>query len=122
MRDELIAIIAMAPDPPPPPRLEDRLLVALFVFFSLYKGFRLVKTTRLGWSFATYNFVLAFLFSLAIFFLPFADFPAGVESGALTAARGLLVLAILWCVIEVEVSRRDLIEFGQRRRGGGQQT
>jgi hypothetical protein len=101
----------------------DLALGALFIFFATYKGIRLVKTTRLGWSFAIYNFVLAMLFFSSLFLWPNTHFPPPVEGAVSTMLRVALVLSIAWCVGEVELSRKSLREDGSgARRGGGQQT
>jgi predicted transporter len=89
----------------------DLALIAIFIFFALYKAIRLQKSTRLGWSMATYNVVLALLFLVGVFIIPAVDLPARVEAAILTGGRISLVLAILWTVFEVEMGRK-------RVRGG----
>lgn len=96
----------------------DTVLIALFIFFATYKAIRLRKTTRLGWSFATYNVILAFLFFLSAFFLPFVDWDYRLEAALMTSGRVTMVIAIFWCVVEVELSRRR----SNARDGEGQQT
>lgn len=109
--------------PAPPPGTADTIIAFFFICFAIYKAVRLVKTTRLGWSFAFYNLVLAALFSLAIFVLPHTNYPVRVDGAILTIARAALLVAIIWCVVEVELSRKEMREImGNPRIGHGQQT
>lgn len=96
----------------------DTVLIALFIFFATYKAIRLRKTTRLGWSFAAYNLFLAFLFFMSAFFLPWVNWNHEFEGYLMTTLRVLMVTAIFWCVVEVELSRKR----SNVRDGEGQQT
>jgi protein-S-isoprenylcysteine O-methyltransferase Ste14 len=86
----------------------DVILIAIFIVFAIYKAIRLQKTTRLGWSMATYNVVLALLFFIGVFVIPSTAWPDRTDSIILTGGRISLVLAIIWTVYEVEMGRKRI--------------
>jgi predicted transporter len=101
----------------------DVILIAAFVFFAFYKAIRLVKSTRLGWSFAAYNACMGLLFLLGVFIVPAVGWDRRFEELLLTCGRISVLVTIVWSIYEVEMSRQDLIDFPLlRRRGHGQQT
>jgi hypothetical protein len=80
----------------------DTAILAIYIVFGYYKGIRLDKTSRLAWSFASYNHVVATVFLTSIFILPLLPLPDFIEGMILTGGRLSLVAGIGWCIFEVE--------------------
>ena len=80
----------------------DTALLLLYIYFGYFKAWKLDTKSNLGRSFRIYNIVISTVFSLSIVVIPLIAMPDWLAQGALTVGRLAMLLAILWCIRELE--------------------